>query len=168
MIRPLGFLDDLRPAFVAHLAERLSEQICAETQAVATRHGVVAPVRSHSTMLFLLRRGPATIAEMARTDGQSHQLLASRIAPIERAGLIERFDDPADARRRPYRLTKSGRAEAEAIAADTRRTAAAMEQVFTEIGVDLIAAIEQAAERLRRHPLADRIAAFERMEAGYA
>jgi hypothetical protein len=34
-------------------------------------------------MLFLDRHGPATLTEIARIDGQPHQLLAARIARLK-------------------------------------------------------------------------------------
>lgn len=163
--RPLAFLGGLRPAFVAHLADRLNDQICRESAALAAGRGIVAPERTHSAMLFLATNGPATLAEMARTDGQSHQLLAARLAPLERLRLVERFDDPADARRRPYRLTALGRADARRIEEFIRALAQAMEDMFRETGVDLIAALEDAIERLRRRPLAERCREKETADA---
>ena len=95
---PLNYLDELRPAFVAHLADRLNNMIWAETQIYADRAGIIAPLKTHSAILFLLRQGPASLSEIARTDGQSHQLLASRIDPLEKLRLVERFIDPKDTR----------------------------------------------------------------------
>ncbi len=156
--RPLHFLGDLRPAFVAHLAYRLGDVICAETQAHADRLGIRAPVKTHSAILFLHKRGPATLAEMARTDGQSHQLLASRFAPLEHLGLVEAIEDPSDRRRRPYRLTPEGRVEAERVETATVLEAEAMRRLFAEMDQDLIAVLETAIERLRVKPLSHRLA----------
>ncbi|MCB1635557.1 MAG: hypothetical protein KDI51_13260, partial [Xanthomonadales bacterium] len=82
----LNFLGDLRPGFVAHLGERLVEAICAETQRFADSAGILAPVKTHSALLYLLIQGPASLVEIARSDGQSHQLVASRLAPLEKLG----------------------------------------------------------------------------------
>ena len=154
----LGYLGDLRPAFVANFALRLSDAICAETQAHADRVGIRAPSRTHSPMLFLHRRGPTTLSEMARTEGLSHQLLASRLAPLEQLGLIERFDDLTDGRRKPYRLTRTGRADAKLIEAATALEAEAMRRLFAEMDQDLIAILETAIEHLRVKPLGKRLA----------
>lgn len=154
---PLSYLGDLRPAFVAHLASRLSDAICSETQVYADRLGIQAPSRTHSAMLFLDRHGAATLSEIAQTDGQSHQLLASRLAPLEQFGLIERFDDLTDRRRKPYRLTRAGKADAKLIQAAAVREAEAMQQLFAEMDHDLIAILEAAIERLRVKPLGERL-----------
>jgi DNA-binding MarR family transcriptional regulator len=154
---PLSYLGDLRPAFVANFALRLVDAICEETQAHADRLGILAPSRTHSAILFLHRRGPATLSEIARIDGQSHQLVSARFAPLEQLGLIERFDDPMDGRRKPYRLTRTGRADAKLIEAATVREAEAMQRLFEEMGQDLIAVLEEAIERLRIKPLSKRL-----------
>jgi DNA-binding MarR family transcriptional regulator len=154
---PLSYLEELRPAFVAHLASRLSDAICSETQAYADRLGIRAPARTHSAILFLHKRGPATLSEIARIDGQSHQLLASRLTPLEELGLIERFDDPTDGRRKPYRLTRTGRADARRVEAAALREAEAMRRLFAEMDRDLIAVLEAAIELLRVKPLGKRL-----------
>ncbi len=153
----LEFLGDLRPAFLAHLAERLTEALCASSQSLAAASGLKAPVRTHSVLLFLLERGPASLMEIARTDGQSHQLLSTRLKPLEMLGLIERFADPGDARRRPYRLTQKGQAEALVIREAIGTHARAMEELFIETGVDLVTALDNALEALRVKSLATRV-----------
>jgi DNA-binding MarR family transcriptional regulator len=160
LARALDFLGDLRPAFVAHLAERLTDALCASTQHLAEGAGLKSPSRAHSVLLFLLLRGPASLTEMARTDGQSHQLLAARLDPLEKLGLIERFVDQHDARRRPYQLTRSGRKEALVVRANIEAHARAMEGLSVEIGVDLVTVLDDALEALRKKPMEERIVAL--------
>jgi DNA-binding MarR family transcriptional regulator len=144
MPTPLGFLGDLRPGFVAHLAERLVEAICSETQRFADAAGIVAPVKTHSALLYLLIRGPASLVEIARSDGQSHQLVASRLAPLETLGLVERFADPNDLRRKPYKLTKAGRNEAAKVRAAVAAHAQAQRELARETQLDLVALLDRA------------------------
>ena len=141
---PLGFLGDLRPGFVAHLAERLVDAICSETQRFADLAGIVAPMKTHSALLYLLIRGPASLVEIARSDGQSHQLVATRLAPLEALGLVERFSDPDDLRRRPYKLTKAGRGEAVKVRAAIAAHAKAQQELALETGLDLVAVLDRA------------------------
>ena len=155
-MKTLGVLGPLRHAFVAHLADRLSAQICTETAALFADRGIAAPVRSASAMLLLLKLGSATLAELARTDGQSHQLLSTRLAPLEAMGLVERSVDPVDARRRPYVLTNSGLVEARQVEAACAEIAAAMEDLFAELGNNLVESLDGAMLALRRVPIAAR------------
>src|SRR5262249_47978340 len=151
----LPFLNELRPTFVAHLADRLSAQVCAQTEAIFVDRGMTAPVKSISPLLYLLREGPASLTEMARHDGQSHQLLASRLDPLEKIGLIERTIDPNDARRRPYALTRRGAVEARLAEAACKDIADAMRATFKDIGIDMLKAIDLCMASLDRVPLTD-------------
>jgi DNA-binding MarR family transcriptional regulator len=155
---PLSFLGDLRPGFVAHLAERLVDAICAETQRFADAAGIVAPVKTHSALLYLLIQGPASLAEIARSDGQSHQLVASRLAPLEALGLIERFADPGDLRRKPYKLTAAGQDEAAKVRAAIAAHAQAQRELARETGLDLVALLDQALAAQAAIRLSARIA----------
>ncbi len=157
MTAALSFLGAMRPAFLAHLADRLNEEICSETAALAEEWGVAAPVRTHSALLYLAEIGPATLADIAAADGQSHQLVTQRLAPLEAMGLIERFHDAEDGRRKPYRLTARGRREAARVAAMAEALSGAMESLFEETGVNLAVAIDKAREGLQRIPLAERM-----------
>jgi DNA-binding MarR family transcriptional regulator len=157
LVKALEFLGDMRPAFLAHLAERLTDALCTSSEALADAAGLKAPIRTHSVLLFLLEHEPASLTEIARSDGQSHQLLASRLKPLERLGLIERQADPNDARRHPYSLTQAGKAEALTVRATLGEHACAMNDLFAETGVDLVAALDGALEALRIRPLPDRI-----------
>lgn len=140
----LNFLGDLRPGFVAHLGERLVEAICAETQRFADSAGIVAPVKTHSALLYLLIQGPASLVEIARSDGQSHQLVAARLAPLEKLGLVERIADPQDLRRKPYRLTATGKDEAEKVRAAVAAHAQAQRELARETGLDLVDVLDRA------------------------
>jgi DNA-binding MarR family transcriptional regulator len=158
MLTPLGYLGDLRPGFVAHLAERLVDAICAETQRFADAAGIVAPVKTHSALLYLLIRGPASLVEIARSDAQSHQLVASRLAPLEALGLVERFADPHDLRRKPYRLTEAGRGEAAKVRAAIAAHAQAQQELARETGLDLTALLDRALALQADSRLSARIA----------
>lgn len=158
MLAPLSYLGDLRPGFVAHLAERLVDAICTETQRFADSAGIVAPVKTHSALLYLLIRGPASLVEVARSDGQSHQLVASRLAPLEALGLVERFADPNDLRRKPYKLTAAGRREAAKVRAAIAAHAQAQQELARETGLDLVALLDQALALQADSRLSARIA----------
>jgi DNA-binding MarR family transcriptional regulator len=155
---PLDFLGDLRPGFVAHLAERLVDAICTETQRFADAAGIVAPVKTHSALLYLLICGPASLVEIARSDGQSHQLAASRLAPLEALGLIERSTDPNDLRRKPYKLTEAGHEEAAKVRSAIAAHAQAQRELARETGLDLMAVLDRALALQTTHQLSARIA----------
>lgn len=147
---------DIRPAFLGHMANRLDSLIGRQSEAMLAEAGAKTPRRSVSVMLFLLQHGDASIADMARRDGQSHQLIASRIGPLETLGLIVTMADPDDERRKLCRLTPQGRDDAQIVAQVARKIAVSLTALNREIGFDLMGAIEAAEKSLSKVPLYER------------
>jgi len=82
-----------------------------------------------------------TINRLAELLDVTKQAASQLAAEVERAGFIERFEDPADRRRRRLRLTARG-AKVRAIAL---RTSAELErQLADEVGADGLAACRRA------------------------
>lgn len=153
-----AYLPGLKPAFLAHMASRLDSLICTQTKDLLQAAGAQTPVRSVSALLYLYKKGPSSLADIALADGQSHQLVTSRVVPLEDLALVESTPDPADARRKLLALTEKGYADAKVVEHVCRDIAAAFESLFTEIGCDLTSANEEALRLLSRQPLSDRIA----------
>lgn len=65
--------------------------------------------------LGAVAHGPLSVAAIARRRGLRRQSAAEGVAALERAGLVERIPDPADARAPLVRLTGPGRAALERI-----------------------------------------------------
>jgi DNA-binding MarR family transcriptional regulator len=62
-----------------------------------------------SALSRLDRGGPATAAELARTEQITPQAMASTLAALQGRGLLVRQPDPADRRRIVMSLTETGR-----------------------------------------------------------
>lgn len=65
--------------------------------------------RSHGYLVQRLLLGPATATEMADTLGVSQQAVSKLVTELVGLGHVEVVTDPTDGRRRPVRLTASGR-----------------------------------------------------------
>lgn len=146
----------LRPAFLGHMADRLDTIISKQSKQMLKDAGAQTPAHSVSVILYLLKNGEASVAEMARRDGQSHQLITSRIGPLERLGLLTTEKDSNDERRKLCRLTEQGRADAKIVRSITRQIARSLKALIDEIGFDLLDALERAEKSLSRLPLQDR------------
>ncbi len=136
------------------MANRLDRLICKQTKRLMSEAGVETPILSMSVIVFLLKNGPGTVADIAQLDGQSHQLITSRTGPLEELGLIEAYADPEDDRRRLLGLTARGRKDAAKALKVSDRIAASFEAMNAELGVDLMSKIESAEQYLSRTPLA--------------
>lgn len=151
-----SYLADIRPAFLGHMANRLDTLIGKQSKVMLADAGAKSPGRSASVILFLLKHGEASIADMARSDGQSHQLVASRIGPLEKLGLLTTEIDTQDERRKICRLTSEGQEDAKIVEQVVRKIAQGLAALNQEIGFDLMDAIEKAEKSLSRFPLHER------------
>jgi DNA-binding MarR family transcriptional regulator len=61
-------------------------------------------------MALLARDGPATIAELARSEGMKPQSMGTTIASLEERGIVERKRHPTDGRQENIELTSEGAA----------------------------------------------------------
>jgi DNA-binding MarR family transcriptional regulator len=84
----------------------------------ATLNGMISPglrrvmggmsLTSLSTMATLERTGPRRVTDLAFTQGVTQPAMTAVIRSLERSGLVERRDDPADGRVALIAITASG------------------------------------------------------------
>ncbi|MEP2990450.1 MAG: MarR family winged helix-turn-helix transcriptional regulator [Parasphingorhabdus sp.] len=148
-----AYAADIRPAFLAHMANRLDRIICKQTKDLLDEAALIAPITCLSIIVFLKKHGSGTIADIAKVDGQSHQLIQSRTNPLEKLGLIESTIDAIDSRCRILRLTKQGNREAVKIEEISRQVAGDLVAMNSVLGADLMSLLEKAEQYLIRNPL---------------
>jgi len=146
-------LDDI--SFLGRLSEALSTRIEEQTRPLFDAAGITVPVRSCSLLTALGEAGEASAAELARTLGQSHQLVMQKCPALLRLGLITQHPDPGDARRKMFRLTDAGRDQLARIDAYSERISDVYRTLFEEVG-DVHGAILRALNALEARPLSER------------
>ena len=146
-------LDDI--SFLGRLSEALSQRIEEQTRPLFDDAGITVPVRSCSLLAALSAAGEASAAELARALGQSHQLVVQKCPALLRLGVITQHADPADARRKIFRLTSEGHMQLDRIEAYSVRITEVYHQLFDEVG-DVHAAIRAALDALAKKPLRER------------
>jgi DNA-binding MarR family transcriptional regulator len=147
-------LDDI--SFLGRLSEALSNRIEEQTRDLVDDAGITVPVRSCSLLTELGEAGEASAAELARALGQSHQLVVQKCPALLRLGLVTQHADPADARRKMFRLTAEGRDQLARITAYRSKIGAAYRQLAAEAG-DVHGAILRTLDALATRPLRDRL-----------
>lgn len=147
-------LDDI--SFLGRLSEALSTMIEEQTRPLFDAAGIVVPVKSCSLLTALGEAGEASAADLARTLGQSHQLVVQKCPALLRLGLVTQHPDPADARRKLFRLTEAGQDQLARIAAYSGRISEVYRSLFAEVG-DVHGAILRTLDALDAKPLRDRI-----------
>jgi DNA-binding MarR family transcriptional regulator len=102
-----------------------------------------------SALSRLDRGGPATAAELARTEQITPQAMASTLAALQGRGLLVRQPDPADRRRIVMSLTETGR---EVLRhkrdARARQLATPLAERFTAEELEILMAAAPLIERL--------------------
>jgi DNA-binding MarR family transcriptional regulator len=146
-------LDDI--TFLGRLSEALSMRIEEQTRPLFDEAGIIVPVRSCSLLTALGVAGEASAAELARTLGQSHQLVVQKCPALLRLGLVTQHADPADARRKIFRLTDAGRDQLRRLDAYSARIEGIYRTLFEEVG-DVHGVILKALHALAEKPLSER------------
>lgn len=157
MTKPFFYHYEYRAAFLAGMAGRLRDQICFEAEEIFQSHTMSTPVSDVSFMLFLNENGPSSIADIARAQDYSHQRVTLRINGLEKLELVKKVADPDDQRRKSIALTAKGNQEMEFMERMYTQTSVAIEDLFNEVGVDLMEKIDEVLSALKRKPLVDRL-----------
>ncbi|MFS1525252.1 MarR family winged helix-turn-helix transcriptional regulator [Microbulbifer sp. 2304DJ12-6] len=155
--KPFFYASKYRAAFLASMAERLRDLICEDGSKLLKAKGVTAPVTDVSFMLFLSENEPSFTADIARALNFSHQRVASRILVLEKLKLVTCVSDRQDQRRKRVTLTKKGRAEVLAQEEIYKNVALAFEDLFEEIGDDLMDRLQLTLETLKQESLSERV-----------
>lgn len=154
---PFFFHSSHRAAFLASMANRLSDLISEEGSKMLKQKGLSTPSTDVSFMLFLSEHNGASIADIANAQGFSHQRVASRISHLEKRELVIRKASETDQRCKAVFLTDKGTQEAIALADVYKNAAKAIEALFLETGDDLMEKLQTAIKALQQKPLTQRI-----------
>ena len=147
-------LDDI--SFLGRLSEALSTRIEEQTRPLFDAAGIVVPVKSCSLLTAIADAGEASAAELARTLGQSHQLVVQKCPALLRLGVITQHPDPHDARRKLFRQTEAGHDQLARIDAYSVTITRVYRTLFEEVG-DVHGAILKTLDALAAKPLCDRV-----------
>ncbi|WP_210299984.1 MarR family winged helix-turn-helix transcriptional regulator [Kaistia hirudinis] len=128
-----------------HLADAATAEL--------SRRGFEDVRPAHDFAMRAIAAGADSASELARRLSVSKQAVAKTVASLEERGYVTRVDDPADARRRPLRVTDRGfeaMREGEAIFNDLRERWARQigEAELTRLEASLAALVGTAPVRL--------------------
>ncbi|ANU08657.1 MarR family winged helix-turn-helix transcriptional regulator [Paraurantiacibacter namhicola] len=154
-------MSDTSGFHAAYLGKRLQDLMDlahVQMQRVYDAEGLEIPVRGSSTLQALGPDRQLTLSELARMLGQSHQLVSQRLGRLEDRKLVSAALDPNDGRKRIYCLTPEGQrawCKLDEIMARAGRMNA---ELFEEIGVDLVDALDRAIARFEMRDMPARMA----------
>lgn len=118
--------------------------------------GIIFPVATSSTVLFLSTIDSASLAQIARALDHPHQLIAQRVKALLKLELIEGTQDSKDKRRTLYHLTQTGLIQSQLLNDYCKEAADAFNSLSKEVGVDLHVTLNKACTALERTPFSER------------
>jgi DNA-binding MarR family transcriptional regulator len=147
----------LAKAFVANKFDRLAAMIVDQGDELLRDAGIEFPSRAVSLFMLVGEDRQLSVADVAATLGQPHQLVTQRADILIDFGLIERSSDPADGRRKTLILTGKGEAQYAKLEFILSEAANAFDELFREIECDMPAFAMKAMDALGRATLLERI-----------
>jgi DNA-binding MarR family transcriptional regulator len=158
-----AFIDtpSLRGAFVANQLDRLARLVSEQGEILLQDAGFKFPSRTVSSILLIGKGGPISIADIANTLSQPHQLVAQRVDILLGLGLIERTIDPNDKRRKILKLTDEGVDQFQRLQVCLQQANAAFTALFQEIDCDLSKKVLFAMDALTERTVLDRVNALQ-------
>ena len=156
---------ELGPVTLASRMRSLTERLAADDAALYDLYDV--PLKPHHFPVFaaIAREPGLGAADIAAAVGLSHVAVGKTLRELERAGLVARHSDPADARRRRLALTPAGETAARRLAPQVDDVDAAVAEALGESDRDLSAALDDLERALDRRSLAARARAARRRRA---
>lgn len=151
-----GNIDINSALFLGRRVEQLSLLIEEQVVPVFKELGIIVPVRSCSLLTALADLEVASAADLAKYLGQSHQLVLQKIPALTRLNLLRRQVDPADKRRKVFRLTTAGMNQIQRIGQYSAFFESAYEELNAELGIDLFQIISRAIATLEERGLLER------------
>ena len=148
-------------ALLGKRAEDLSNLIEQQTQPIFESLGIIVPIKSCSTLLTLLELEQASLVDIAKQLGQSHQLVKQKLPKLIKLGLIQQHSDKEDKRRTLYSLTSKGVEQSQKIKEYLKQSAALVDSISKEIGVDIFEAIDKAINAMQGESLLERLEGIE-------
>ncbi len=98
-----------RPSAETIVEQLMDVMVGLKRRARSDELGQTLPYPQHAVLKRLENGGPATTADLARSELITPQAMGMLVATLEEAGYVARHEDAEDARRRLVALTPAGR-----------------------------------------------------------
>ncbi len=141
-------------SFIGKQAEDLGNLICLQIKPVYESLGISVPVKSCSIIHHLYQVGQASLADLAKALGQSHQLVKQKVPRLMKLQFIIATQDPHDKRRTLYTLTAAGQSQAQLLSRHS--FAEVYENLSREVDADLYGILSAAIQGLKQKDLLTR------------
>ncbi len=149
----------LANAFLGRRAADFANLLTAQAEVVYRERGMIFPVVTSSTLHFISQNPNLSLADISNALEQPHQVIAQRIASLDKLNLVERTPDPSDRRRQLLKLSDEGLRQVGLLEEYLIASQVAIRDLYDELGADLSSMLTNASAALKRRSFADRFEA---------
>lgn len=153
----MKYFEQLSSAYLAHFSRRLADLIIEQGSELLTEMGLETPSTAISTVIYLDKDGPTTVAALADALGVSHQMATQRINALEKLKLVARRSSQLDKRAKNVVLTQKGQTEVKKLAPFAKLMSHVFDELEKELGCQLTRIIRRAELSLIETPLKNRL-----------
>ncbi len=150
-------MENLGELGLASRLHRLADRLQADVSAIYSELGLEFEARWFPVLVALHRDGPANVTDLARSLGISHQAVSQTAHVLIRRDLVKETVDAKDRRRKALSLSRKGRRLCQRLEPVWEQIREANRELLADVGVDLVADIEQVEAALSKQGIAGRV-----------
>ena len=143
--------ENFSKSFIGKQAEDLGNLIREQIKPVYEMVGIIVPVKSCSIIHSLKKLTNASLADLAKSLNQSHQLIKQKLPKLKSLGLIDDTDDPNDKRRTLYFLTDKGKQQAKLL--EQNSMSEVYQNLSKEVNANIYEVLTQTINSLKQKNL---------------
>lgn len=147
----------LSGGFIASQLRSLADLISEQGELLLQDAGLEFPARAVSSVLLIGERGEISTADIAKVLKQPHQLVTQRIDILITSGIVERFADAQDGRRKILRLTPRGKVQFELLQERLAKVSRVFADMFEHLQCDLPEITNRVTTELDNRSVLDRV-----------
>lgn len=143
--------------FMPKLAYDFASLIEKQAKPVYETMGLIIPVITSSTVVFIFENKTASLLDIARGLEITHQLASQRVKILLKLGIIQAFKDTSDKRKTNYQLTEFGIEQSKVLSSYLDKASLVFSELNEELGCDLMELLFKVNNSFQVNSLQSRI-----------
>ena len=156
-VKELNLPQRYKRSFTPKLAWDFASVMEKQAAPVYGKLGLEIPVITSSTLCLIAEQKQASLLEVARALGITHQLAAQRVKTLLQLDIIFADKDKSDKRRTNYALTAKGQKQNTLLGQYLRQAEQAFLELNEELNIDLMLLLEKVNTCFAKRSLGQRI-----------
>lgn len=146
-----------KKGFMPKLANDFASLIEKQAKPVYQTMGLVIPVITSSTVVFIFENKTVSLLDIARGLEITHQLASQRVKILLKLGIIQAFKDTNDKRKTNYQLTEFGIEQSKILSSYLEKASLVFSELNEELGCDFMELLFKVNKSFQVNSLESRI-----------